>query len=99
MKHGVAPTEAVRLARAVGGLEGLRVRGLMTMPPWVSDPEESRAHFRALCALGREIAEAGIEGVEMRELSMGMTADFEVAVEEGATMVRIGTAIFGPREA
>ncbi|MDA2917531.1 YggS family pyridoxal phosphate enzyme, partial [Nitrospinae bacterium AH_259_B05_G02_I21] len=61
-------------------------------------PEENRGHFQALRLLRGEIAQAGIEGVEMTHLSMGMSGDFEVAVEEGATLVRVGTAIFGPRE-
>ena len=68
------------------------------MPPLVDDPEENRGHFQALRLLRGEIAQAGIEGVEMTHLSMGMSGDFEVAVEEGATLVRVGTAVFGPRE-
>jgi pyridoxal phosphate enzyme (YggS family) len=97
-KHGVMPEEALALAQAVGKLERLRVKGLMSMPPWITDPEENRGHFVALRQVAEEIARAGIEGVEMSELSMGMSSDFEVAIEEGATMVRIGTAIFGARE-
>jgi pyridoxal phosphate enzyme (YggS family) len=93
-KHGAAPDRTVELARAVDDMAGLRVVGLMTMPPYPEDPEESRPHFRALAALGRElrshIPRAGA-------LSMGMTRDFEVAVAEGATIVRIGEAIFGAR--
>jgi hypothetical protein len=95
-KAGVAPEEALDLAQAISGLKNLRLLGLMTMPPWVEDPEESRPHFRALRELAREMERRG--GIEIRELSMGMSADFDVAVEEGATLVRIGTAIFGPRE-
>lgn len=98
-KHGVAPGEVLGLAQAVSRFKRVKIKGLMTMPPWVSDPEKNRVHFQALCHLKEEIARAGIDGVEMKELSMGMSDDFEVAVEEGATMVRIGTAIFGPREA
>ena len=93
-KFGVAPDEA----RAVGRLERVRLRGLMTMPPLVADPEANRAHFKALRLLRDEIGRAGLEGVDMTHLSMGMTGDFEVAIEEGATIVRIGTALFGPRE-
>jgi hypothetical protein len=97
-KHGIAPDEALEAARAVGRLGRVRLRGLMTMPPLVDDPEENRGHFQALRLLRDEIAQAGIEGVEMTHLSMGMSGDFEVAVEEGATLVRVGTVIFGPRE-
>ncbi len=97
-KFGVAPDEAPALARAVGRLERVRLRGLMTMPPLVAEPEANRGHFRALRLLRDEIGRAGLEGVDMTHLSMGMTGDFEVAIEEGATIVRIGTALFGPRE-
>ena len=77
------------LLDAVAGLDHVRVRGLMAIPPEAGDPEDSRAWFRALGKLG--------ERHGLAALSMGMSADFEVAIEEGATMVRIGTAIFGPR--
>ncbi|MFQ5892939.1 MAG: YggS family pyridoxal phosphate-dependent enzyme [Nitrospinota bacterium] len=97
-KHGVAPEEALGLAEAVGRLERVRLRGLMAMPPMVTDPEANRGHFRTLRLLQDAIARAGIEGVAMDHLSMGMSDDFEVAIEEGATVVRIGTALFGPRE-
>lgn len=97
-KHGVAPEEALNLARAAGELKRVKVKGLMTMPPWVSDPEDNREHFRVLRQIRDDITRAGLEGVEMTELSMGMSSDFEVAIEEGATIVRIGTAIFGSRE-
>jgi len=88
-KAGVRPEELKSLLDAVGGLDGIRVRGLMAIPPAVAEAEQSRAHFRRL----RELRDA----VGLEHLSMGMSADFEVAVEEGATMVRVGTAIFGPR--
>jgi PLP dependent protein len=93
-KHGVDPGAAVALASEVAALEGVRVRGLMTMPPITEDPEGSRPHFRALAALRDELVHSLPEATE---LSMGMTRDFEVAIEEGATFVRIGEAIFGPR--
>lgn len=96
-KSGVAPEDAPALARVVGALPGLSLRGLMAIPPPVEDPEASRPAFRRLAALAREIDALGVPGVEMRELSMGMSHDFEVAIEEGATLVRVGTAIFGPR--
>ena len=69
----------------------------MTMPPFFNQPERARPYFRQLRELSREIAEAQLPGVEMKELSMGMSGDFEVAIEEGATLIRVGTAIFGER--
>jgi pyridoxal phosphate enzyme (YggS family) len=88
-KGGVAPDDVKRLLDTLRPLAALRVRGLMTIPPVTRDAEEARPWFRRL----RELRDA--TGVE--HLSMGMTADFEVAIEEGATMIRVGTAIFGPR--
>lgn len=93
-KHGVEPARALGLAAEVDSLEGVEVKGLMTMAPWGDDPEASRPFFRDLRELG--------EGLRHRfpqatELSMGMTRDFEVAIEEGATIIRVGEAIFGPR--
>lgn len=78
-------------------LPGLRLDGLMTIAPWGSDPEQARPHFRAACALRDELARR-LPGDHWAELSMGMTDDFEVAIEEGATIVRVGRAIFGARE-
>ncbi len=75
------------------------LKGLMTMPPYFEDPEESRPYFRALRELGEAVSRRGIPGVLMEDLSMGMSSDFEVAAEEGATLVRVGTAIFGSRPA
>jgi pyridoxal phosphate enzyme (YggS family) len=88
-KAGVRPDQIKPLLDAAAGLRGIRIRGLMAIPPVVDDAEQSRLHFRRL----RELRDA----LGMEHLSMGMSADFEVAVEEGATMVRVGTAIFGPR--
>jgi pyridoxal phosphate enzyme (YggS family) len=96
-KSGVPIADAVELARAVALLPNLSVRGLMTMPPWFDDPEEARPFFRALRDLRDRISAEGIPRVEMRELSMGMTEDYAVAVEEGATIVRVGRGIFGER--
>jgi pyridoxal phosphate enzyme (YggS family) len=93
-KHGVAPERTVALAEELLALEGLRVRGLMTIPPLPENPESSRPHFARLVALRDELQRVAPEA---KDLSMGMTRDFEVAVEEGATIVRIGEAIFGPR--
>jgi pyridoxal phosphate enzyme (YggS family) len=89
-KGGVAPAESKRLCEAVSGLPGLRVRGLMAIPPASTNPEHTRPYFRRLRELRDEL---GLE-----HLSMGMSADYEVAIEEGATMVRVGTAIFGARQ-
>ncbi len=96
-KAGVDVTELDRLVDAALPLEGLRPVGLMTMPAPSEDPEAARAPFARLRALGEALQRRGGEG-RFTELSMGMSADLEVAVEEGATMVRIGTALFGARE-
>jgi len=95
-KGGCAPEAVAPLLRACRRWPALRAVGLMTIPPADEDPERARPHFRAL----RELCEAlrrTPEGAGLRELSMGMSADFEVAIEEGATIIRVGTAIFGPR--
>lgn len=94
-KGGAAPAELARLLDACAGLAHLRVRGLMAIPPASEDPERSRPWFAKL----RELRDSlGAGGAELRELSMGMSADFEVAIEEGATWLRVGSALFGPRE-
>jgi len=93
-KHGVSGTGLPQLVTMVQTMEHLSLRGLMTIPPFFGRPEETRPYFRKLREL-REEAEA--TGYHLPELSMGMSNDFEVAIEEGATMVRIGTAIFGER--
>jgi uncharacterized pyridoxal phosphate-containing UPF0001 family protein len=84
--------------KEVAALPHLRVRGLMTMPPFFDDPEGARPYFRELKRLAGVVAAEEIPGVAMEELSMGMSGDFEAAVEEGATLVRIGTSLFGERE-
>lgn len=91
-KHGVEPARLAALAEAIGGLPGIAVKGLMTMAPLGADPQDARAAFKELARLRDELPGRG-----PLELSMGMSGDFEVAVEEGATLVRIGEAIFGPR--
>jgi pyridoxal phosphate enzyme (YggS family) len=96
-KSGIPIAEAPALIRAVAPLPNLSIRGLMTMPPWFDDPEEARPCFKALRDLRDRIAAESIPRVEMRELSMGMTGDYAVAIEEGATIVRIGRGIFGER--
>jgi hypothetical protein len=97
-KAGVAPEKAGQLCRELQQFPHLILQGLMTMPPFVEDPEESRVCFRRLRLLGEELAAQGFLGLHGPvELSMGMSGDFEVAIEEGATLVRVGTALFGER--
>ncbi len=88
-KAGAAPADVPALVESVRAMPALDLRGLMTVPPDSDDPEETRPYFRTLRTLARSLG--------LDELSMGMTGDFEVAIEEGATLVRIGTALFGPR--
>ncbi|MCX7982635.1 MAG: YggS family pyridoxal phosphate-dependent enzyme [Syntrophales bacterium] len=96
-KWGVSPDGLIKLIKDVSHLKTLSVKGLMTMAPWFQDPEKARPIFATLRCLSEQVDKENIEGVEMKELSMGMSDDFEVAVEEGATIVRIGRAIFGER--
>jgi pyridoxal phosphate enzyme (YggS family) len=96
-KFGAQEKETFLLAEKLAVTEGIEVKGLMTLPPFFEDPEASRPYFMELRKLGERLAEQKIPGISMEELSMGMSNDFEVAVEEGATLVRVGTAIFGPR--
>lgn len=96
-KHGFRPDDLVSAVERMGAFAGLRVLGLMTIPPPADKPEDARPHFRRLRTLAEQVEMRGIPGVSMKELSMGMSGDFEVAIEEGATLVRIGTALFGPR--
>ena len=96
-KAGVAPEEALSLVRQAAALENIAVKGLMTMPPYFNAPEKVRPFFAALRQLRDRIRHEEIANIGMQELSMGMTGDFEAAVAEGATLVRIGTALFGER--
>ena len=96
-KAGVLPEEAEPLVRSLAALPHLRIRGLMTMGPFEGDPEDSRPYFMETRRVWEALKIQAIPGTEMRYLSMGMTNSWRVAIEEGATMVRIGTAIFGPR--
>jgi pyridoxal phosphate enzyme (YggS family) len=96
-KDGAGEEELPSVVEALGGCERLRLRGLMTMPPFFEEPERARGYFRRLRELRDELHSRGAFGGEAGELSMGMSHDFETAVEEGATMVRVGTAIFGAR--
>ncbi len=99
VKSGVAPgsKELEELLQAAPRLDALEFRGLMTVPPFTEDPEGARPFFRQLRDLRHSIAARKLPGVSLDELSMGMSHDFEVAIEEGSTCVRIGTAIFGER--
>jgi len=98
-KGGVAPEDLPEFMQTIAVLTNVEVRGLMTMPPWFDDPEEVRPYFRLLRELRDEITALDIPHITMSELSMGMSDDFVVAVEEGATLLRIGRAIFGERPA
>ena len=97
-KFGVSPEHLEELLVQVSKMPGVSVRGLMTIPPYDPDPQNSRRYFSTLRELRDRMDRAAIENIELSELSMGMSNDFEVAIEEGATWVRVGTAIFGDRE-
>jgi len=97
-KSGILTEEAPRLIAEISQLKNLAVKGLMTMPPYFYQPEKVQPFFAALRELRDQIKEQSLPNVSLDELSMGMTGDFEVAIKEGATLVRIGTAIFGKRQ-
>ncbi len=97
-KSGAEPSRVLELVRQISVMPNLNVQGLMTMPPFFENPEEARPYFVALRRLRDKIEGENIPGVQMKELSMGMTGDFEVAIEEGATIIRVGRAIFGERQ-
>ena len=97
-KSGTTIEEAADLIEEISKLPGIRIQGLMTIAPFVKDPEENRFVFRKLKQLSVDIDRKNIDNVSMSVLSMGMTGDYRVAVEEGATYVRVGTAIFGERD-
>jgi|SRR5271157_2255511 len=96
-KSGVPHKDAMQLIREISSLDNLSIEGLMTMAPWFDNPEDARPYFAALRELRDRIIDENINRVKMRELSMGMSGDYEVAVEEGATIVRVGRSIFGER--
>jgi hypothetical protein len=98
-KSGTTEEGALQLVKDCALLPNIKVQGLMTMPPFFDDPEAARPYFAELRRLSGLIEAAGIPDVDMRELSMGMSGDFEAAIQEGATLVRVGTAIFGERTA
>lgn len=96
-KFGIAKEEALQLAEEISHLDGIQIRGLMTIAPYVENPEENRPYFKKIRELAVDIAKENIDNVSMDILSMGMTGDYAVAIEEGATIVRVGTGIFGSR--
>ena len=96
-KHGASPDEARRMFDTATEHEVLQVRGLMVLPPWSDDPEQARPYFKRLRELRDRFLDDGVDPAMLTELSMGMSHDLEVAIEEGATMVRVGTDIFGRR--
>ncbi len=96
-KFGIMPEDAEAFVRQAGVLPNIRIEGLMTIAPFTDNPEDNRVYFRNLKKLCVDINAKNIDNVSMHNLSMGMTGDFEVAIEEGATMVRVGTGIFGER--
>jgi len=96
-KFGAPEAEAGAIARAAASCRAARLKGLMLLPPWFDDPELARPYFRRLRGLRDRLIEEGIDAAQLHELSMGMSHDFEVAIQEGATLVRVGTAIFGKR--
>ena len=96
-KFGVMPDKAEGLIREISGFKGIKIQGLMTMGPFSGDPEDARPYFIITRKLFEQIKALKLPGVEMRVLSMGMTNSYQVALEEGANIVRIGTKIFGPR--
>jgi len=96
-KSGGSAQDTPKLIEDISALENLAVKGLMTMPPFFNSPEKVRPYFKALADLRNHLQQTSLPNVALHELSMGMTGDFEAAIEEGATLVRIGTAIFGER--
>jgi len=97
-KSGISAEDAPGLISEISHLKNLSIKGLMTMPPYFYQPEKVRPYFAALRELRDQMKKQSLPNVSLEELSMGMTGDFEVAIEEGATLVRIGTAIFGERK-
>ena len=97
-KFGVAPNECIDLICSINDLPGIAVKGLMTVPPFVENAEDNRQYFQALKQLSVDIMQKNIDNVCMDFLSMGMSGDYSVAIEEGANLVRVGTRIFGERD-
>lgn len=97
-KYGLMPEETEDVIREIANFPNIKVHGLMTIAPFVEDPEKNRIHFQNLRKLLVDINAKNIDNISMDELSMGMTGDYEVAIEEGATYIRVGTGIFGSRQ-
>ncbi len=97
-KFGIRPEECETAAREIAKLKNVRIKGLMTVAPFTEDAETNRLYFRQMRELSVDIASKNIDNISMNVLSMGMTGDFEVAIEEGATHIRVGTGIFGARD-
>ena len=97
-KFGITPGETLSLAQEIAKLPHIQIKGLMTIAPYTQNPEDNRIFFRNLRKLSVDIAQKNIDNVTMSVLSMGMTGDYEVAIEEGATHVRVGIGIFGERD-
>lgn len=96
-KFGISKEDAILLVQDISHLENVRIKGLMTIAPYVENPEDNRQYFQKIKQLSVDITKKNIDNVSMEILSMGMTGDYMVAIEEGATMVRVGTGIFGER--
>ena len=96
-KFGISKEDAILLVEEISHLENVRIKGLMTIAPYVENPEDNRQYFQKIKQLSVDITNKNIDNVSMEILSMGMTGDYMVAIEEGATMVRVGTGIFGER--
>ena len=96
-KFGITSETTEQLVREISKLDHVRIKGLMTIAPYTDNPETNREYFRNMKKLSVDITEKNIDNVSMNVLSMGMTGDYQVAIEEGATMVRVGTGIFGER--
>ena len=97
-KHGVMPGKAAEIAEKIAALPNIDLEGLMAIPPQVTDAQESRKYFKKMIEIKNDIESMELKNVSMKSLSFGMSGDYEVAIEEGATHVRIGTAIFGKRD-
>lgn len=96
-KFGLNESETIEIIKQIGKLSRVHIKGLMTIAPFTDNPEDNRCYFRGMKELAEKVDSLNIDNVEMKELSMGMTGDYEVAIEEGATLVRVGTGIFGNR--
>ena len=97
MRNPNSAADAIQLVEEIAELDNIRIMGLMTIAPYVENPEDNRMYFRKIKELSVDIRNKKIDNVSMDILSMGMTGDYQVAIEEGATMVRVGTGIFGER--